>query len=225
MEKVNQDAKGIERLGDALRNACYKNGAKRNEIDLDVDFLLGHETLAEHSFYDFKDFMSLVRYGAFDVKRFTKRELTEEEQTKSGKNYRNGEENILRPFSELSYSSQKENLSAAIGAVKVYEELSKAGISIDEMQKNPEIKHMIGVGIHADWLNRNKEHSDKSLKVPYDQLDDWTQQQDLTVFYALLDVIKKNNEKYLVSPEDGYELPDYNALENEVLGLNNGIKF
>ena len=151
-----------------------------------------------------------------------KMELAEEEIKKAGKNYKNGEENILRDFRQLSSASKKENLEAAIGAYNVYEKLSKAGISIDAMENNPEIKNIIGVAIHTDWLKRNVNHPDDSLKVSYDKLDSWTKQQDLTVFSALLGVVKANGNKYLVEPVSGEKIPNYFDEDQELLVTGRG---
>ena len=205
-------------LKDAYNKACLKNGKPRNEVELDTQYLMAHSTLSNESIRNFDAFMSLFNAGAIDVKRFTKRNLTEGEIQQAGRNYRDGEENILRPFSELSHASQEENLSAAIGAVRVFTELAKAGVTIDEMKNNAEMRHLIGVAIHLDWIKRNPNHPNDSLKVPYDELDEWTQQQDLTVFDAMLDVVMSEPSKYRIAQVDGVIVPDYEELEKEVFG-------
>ncbi len=206
---------------EAWDKACFKNGTKRNEIWVDVGFMLGHETLGELSFRNFNDFLSLVKYDGLEVKRYVKRTLTEKEKA-SIRDYKDGtgEENILKSFKDLSADSKKENLDAAIGALNVYEEMSKAGISVEEMENDPEIKNQIGIAIHTDWLKRNMDHPNESLKVPYSDLDDWTKQQDLTVFGALLSVVKQNKEHFQVSPVEGFNLPDYEEEEKKVLGIS-----
>lgn len=215
---------GAPRVREALEQACFKGEQKRNEVYFDTELLVRSNATAQSCLDDFDIFMTVVGYGGFEVARFAKRTLTPEEQTKAGIHYKKetGEENILRPFLKLSADSKKENLDAAIGAFNVYEELSKAGISIEQMQSDSEILGIIGVAIHADWLKRNMDHPNDSLKVPYDQLDSWTQQQDITVFNALLSIVKEKREKYAIAPVEGYELPDYVAMEQEVLGLNAG---
>lgn len=217
--KANKE-KGMNE-GEAIRNACFKGEQKRNEVFTDVAFLTGHETLASTCLDNFEDFMKLVNYDAIEVKRFAKRNLTKEEIKNgiSSGNYKaeTGEENILRPFKKLSSDSRKENLEAAIGAFNVYSEMSKAGISIEQMESDPKIKDMIGVAIHTDWLKRNMEHPNESLKVPYSQLDEWTKGQDLTVFYALIGVVKQNIEQYKIAAENGYELPNYTEEEVSLL--------
>ena len=212
--------------GEALREACLKGGVERNELDLDTGFLVGHPTFASRMFSNFDEFVREFfksGEGPVVVKRFVERDLTEEEKDKakareSSIEYKDGKENILRPFEKLSIASQKENLDAARGAVKVYIELSQAGVSIDEMLNDPELREQIGIAIHTDWLERNKDHPNESLKVPYKKLDEWTQGQDLTVFNAMIGVVQ-SDPKYLVGRVEGAVIPDYQAEEREVLGL------
>lgn len=171
--KIHMNSK--ENVSKALYEACYKGDIKRNEIYIDVSFMLGHESLADHCLDNFDSFMYLVKMGAIEIKRFTPRNLTAEEKEekafKGDYKEETKEENILHDFKYLSADSQRENLEAAISAYTVFEELSKAGISIEEMLGNSEIRNLIGVGIHTDW----------------------TKQQDLTIFDALIKVVKKNN--------------------------------
>lgn len=212
--------KTIANPGEALRTACYKGGQLRNEIFIDSGEMQFLSSLSERIFDDYSAFKSLVDRGTIDIKRFASRELTPDEQAKASStmDYKEGKENILRSFLSLSSASRKENLEAAIGAANVYIQLREAGVSIERMETDPEIRDLIGVAIHADWLKRNKEHPNDSLKVPYSELDEWTQQQDLTVFGALLTAVKANPERYAVQPVAGVNIPDYLAEEQEVLG-------
>ena len=211
---------GEDNISKALRGACYKGDIKRNEIYIDVSFMVGHETLASRCLDSFDSFMYLVKIGAIEIKRFTPRNLTDEEKKeklfKGDYREQSKEENILHDFKYLSADSQKENLEAAISAYKVFEELSKVGISIEEMLENAEIRNLIGVGIHTDWMKRNPNNSNESLKVPYSELDDWTKQQDLTVFDALIKVIKKNNVK-IEKDVNRFFMPDYLLEESKTL--------
>ena len=203
----------------SLKKACFKGEVKRNEIFVDIKKVLYSGFEEYEIFKDFSIFIKLVQEGAVEVKKFTKREVSSDEQEKLGQNYRNGEENILVDFKSLSTESKKENLEAAIGAVNVFEEFQKAGISIEEMENNLEILNQIGVAIHLDWLKRNPNHQNDYLKVPYNQLDEWTQQQDITVFKALLETVKKNPQKYHVDKVEGYELPNYQSEEKAYFGI------
>ena len=205
--------------GDALREACLKNGKVRNEVIIDVPQINSYGSEAENIFSDFNAFKSMINAGAIEVKRFTGRDLTPEEiseRLRTG-DYKDGQENILRDFLKLSTASKKENLDAAIGAANVYVQLSEAGITIEQMKNNPEIRNLIGVAIHADWLIRNMDHPNDSLKVPYNALDDWTKGQDLTVFDALLSKVNDNYDKYSVNPVPGIEIPDYQEMEKNAL--------
>lgn len=85
------------------------------------------------------------------------------------------------------------------------------------MENDQSLKNMIGLAIHTDWLKRNKNHSNDSLKVPYCELDEWTQSQDLTVFYALLEIVKQNKEKYTIKAVPGFVLPNYVEEEKQIL--------
>lgn len=204
---------------ETLEQACYKGNNKRNEVETDNVWLIQHETATNIALNSFDNFIKLINTGAIKVKRFAKRNLTQEEQQKAGTDYKQGEENILRPFTELSKDSQKENLEAAIGAANVYIELSQAGVTINEMETNPEMKELIGIAIHTDWLKRNKNHPNEDLKVPYKNLDEWTQQQDLTVYEALLRTVKENKEKYQVPVIKDKKIPNYEQAEKELLGI------
>ena len=62
------------------------------------------------------------------------------------------------------------------------------------------------------------DHPDDSLKVPFDYLDDWTKRQDITVYKALMSVVKNNPEIYKVQQVEGAMIPNYAELENELLG-------
>jgi len=216
----------IENPGDALRAACFKGEQKRNEIFIDAPQMSSYGSAGDKIFTDFDYFKSIVDAGAIEVKRMVPRDLTKEEISKNTltDDYVDGKENILRPFLKLSAASQKENLDAAIGACNVYVQLGEAGVSIERMETDPELREMIGVAIHTDWLKRNVDHPNDSLKVPYSQLDEWTQQQDLTVFGALLTKVKENPEKYAVQPVAGVYIPDYLEEEQAVLGTT-GKKF
>lgn len=217
--KASYDASESKNPGEALEQACYKGDTKRNEVELDTSFLVGHETMASAMFSSFENFMALVNAGAVDVKRFASRNLTPEEIEKAGPNYKDGKENILRDFRVLSEESKRENIQAAIGAVKVYEELCKAGIDMNTMLTDENLRHDIGVAIHTDWMKRNEGRADESLMVSFDKLDEWTKSQDLVIFDALVGIASRD-EKYRVPQEAGYTLPDYANEEKAYLGAS-----
>ena len=197
-------------VAEAMEQACFKGDKRRNGFEL-------HGEIDASKLTTFEGFMEQIKSGEIEVMRFTGRTLTEAEQAKAGKHYVNGQENILRPFEELSAASQAENLSAAVGAVAVYEEYAKRGATL-EMLLSKEAQRPIGMLIHADWMERNPVTENNSyLFVKFDSLDDWTKGQDLDVFYAALGVIMEDPAKYAVAKEDN--LPDLNptARENAVI--------
>ncbi len=213
---------GAQRPGNALGEACNKNGKTRNAIELDTDWLMEYTSTVTDALKTFEGFMKLFESEAIVVKRFTKRTLTEEEQKRAGKgNYRaeTQEENILRPFQKLSADSQRENLEAAKGAVYVYEEYAKRGTTLEQFSSE-EVKRAVGTLIHADWMRRNERtEANKHLFVPYKELDEWTKQQDLDVFNALITEVKKNKNKYAVAKEEGLMELHPDAQEEAILDL------
>ena len=100
----------------ALKAACMKNGKPRNEVEIDAEYMALNEVSISKQIETFEGFKELVDAGYIVVKRFASRTLTAEEQVEAGSNYKTEtkEENILRPFEELSAHSQDENLKAAV---------------------------------------------------------------------------------------------------------------
>lgn len=206
--------------GLALGKACYKGDRKRNEAEvLDADFLSSHPAFVSRHLETFEGFKHLINKGWLAVKRFTKRSVTKEEQERLGDDYNKEtqEENILKPFYDLSADSQKENLQAAMGAAYVYEEYMKRGATLEQFETE-EAKKAVGTLIHASWMSRNERtETNKHLFIPYSELDDWTKQQDLDVFNALLEEVKKNPEKYAVEKEEGKFALCPEARETQIL--------
>lgn len=229
IQAIKKEGK-ITKEGDILQAACYDNGVKRNDIILDTAWLQMNELKASMMFSDYEIFKEVIAHGGCVIKDFASRELTEDEiiNTQTEGDYRDyrietGEENILRPFSELSIDSKKENLAAAVGAYQVYEQLSLAGITVEQMENNPEIRNLIGVAIHTDWLKRNMDHEDESIKIPFCELNNQAKEQDLTVFGALLHVVKTNPDKYGIKPVKNHPIPDYIEMEKAVLSNNKNM--
>lgn len=204
----------------AMQNACFKNGKQRNAVVLDTNWLMSHEVLVSQELKTFEGFVGLFKKGVIDVKRFTSRKLTEAEQKKAGKENYDAEtqqENILRPFEQLSADSQRENLDAAKGAVYVYEEYSKRGATLDHLSST-EAQRSIGTLIHADWMRRNERNDwNKHLFVPYAELDEWAKQQDLDVFTALIGEVRRNEARYAVEIEEGLTKLNPEAQESAVI--------
>lgn len=207
--------------GETLTSACFQNGYQVNEVLIDIPFLTAHETLASSCFTSFDNFLELVQHDAIEVRKYVKRDLTEKEIEENliDNNYKveTGEENILRPFAKLSADSRREYLEVAIACFKTYSEMSKAGISIDQMEKSQEIRDMVGLSINNNLLRRNMEYIDESLIVPYSQLDDYVKEQDLKAFDTLINTVKSNINKYEVKKEEGYSLPNYLEEQERIL--------
>jgi len=210
-----------------LEAACFVNGKRRNDIILDTEWLQFNSLKAIQMFTDYKVFKELFNNGIIEIKDFVPRSLTEieirEKQEKGDYKTETGEENILRPFIVLSQASKKENIDGALGAYQVYEDLAMAGVTIEQMEKDYKIRNLIGIAIHTDWLQRNMNHENDNLKIPYNFLEKQGQEQDLTVFDALLKVVKVNGDKYMISPVQNHQIKDYIALEQEVLSSKNEI--
>lgn len=204
----------------ALEQACLKNGQKRNEVEINLSKNFTIKSL-EQKLLTFKSFLQTCKEGrVLSVKRYTTRTLTTAEQKAAGKNYIDGQENILRPFEHLSSASKQENLSAAIDAAAVYIELAKRGATLSKLRRD-KFKEIIGTLIHADWIKRNSSSvsSRPELFVPYDKLDSWVAGQDLTVFYALLDEVEANPKLYEVKVEKDLPSIDHFAEERAALQM------
>ena len=224
--RMQENLKDGANVGAALRQACIKGGKKRNEIELDIGWLDGHGVSTYTALQTYDGFKALVDKGVIEVKRFTGRNLTKDEQKKAGTNYNpeTQEENILRPFSALSIDSQKENVSAAVSAVTVYEAFLKRGATVEQL-KQEDMREAIGTLIHADWMRRNpKTASNSYLYVPYAELGDWEKQQDLDVFFAMLEIVESNPEKYFVDKEFGLTPINVKGVEENVLKKVNAQK-
>jgi hypothetical protein len=97
---------GEKNIGVVLRAACYKGDNKRNEIYIDAPFMQAYQSLANRCCDNFDSFMSLIKLGAIEIKRFTPRNLTDKEKKikiATG-DYKEDskEENILNDFKCLS---------------------------------------------------------------------------------------------------------------------------
>ena len=176
--RAQQEFAKSQNFGQAIRQACYKGEDKRNEVELDTGWLIHHETYASQCLTDFSVFKDLFNKGIIEVKRFTKRSLTPEEITRAGNDYVNGKENILRSFSQLSSSSQKDNLEAARVAIElVYDKtMGREPIAPEELEQ-------MGSTIHEEWLKRNSwvydpNYGNPKLAVPYEQLSKEEQDKD-----------------------------------------------
>ena len=96
-----------------------------------------------------------------------------------GDDYQNGKENILRPFSQLSAASQKDNLEAAVAVIQLVYDKVIAGKRITKK----ELEQMAAI-VHEEWLKRNSwvfdpNYGKPELAVPYTELSPEEQKKDL----------------------------------------------
>jgi len=192
----------------AFESACFKKGQRRNYAKVE------HSAVSEESLTP-EGFNDAVSNGDIKIFRFTKRNLSREEQSimfQSGDYIpQTREENILRPFAELSDDSQKENLDAADNALYVYEQLKRAGLDEKQMQE-PNNRDYVGKIIHTAWMSRNVATEGNSyLFCPYEQLGDWEKGQDLDVFDAVVETAMETG--YEVKQDRSVELPTPEQLE------------
>lgn len=222
----------------ALLEACFveKNGKKvqRNEVEIDADWCRQNPVTAYNMLLDFKRFKNeMIKKGFVTVKRFTERVVTPEEQKRLGADYKEGKENILRPFSELSASSKQENLDAAVSAVTTYIMFAASGRDLLQHITDDggfsetvtdEQKKTIGTLIHADWMQRNDVNdSNRYLFVEYDALDAYPKQQDLNVFKAVMQKVKQNLQRYAAKISKKITKVKAGKIEEEVL-ISKGVK-
>ena len=58
-------------IGDALRQACFKNGIKRNAAKLvDFDYVLGHTVMIDEAFRSYEGFKRMLELEYYELKRF-----------------------------------------------------------------------------------------------------------------------------------------------------------
>ena len=176
-------------IKDKLEEACYKDGIKRNEVVILKDY---DEKELEDNCKDFNTFQQLIYQNVICIKRFIDRDVTEEEQIRLKDDYKEGKENILRDFNLLSLSSQNEVVHGSISAIDVYIIFLKKGFSLEEMERDMQVREMIGSYIHEEWLKRNPNYPDKKILVPYSELDDDSKKKDLNIFDVILSVVKEN---------------------------------
>lgn len=102
--------KTCETPGEAISAAGIIKGEKVFDAKVeDIPYLVSfdstfHMYLENNDFEKFVD--KFIKSGSISVRKYVKRSLTEEEQEKAGIEYKDGCENILRPFDELSEDSK-----------------------------------------------------------------------------------------------------------------------
>ena len=206
----NNFAQGIENL---ILAACYKQGKKRYEVSYDKDELVRRQVEIVESLDDYDAFRTLVGNSpeyVVNVKKYAKRNIVDSEKQSDYK-YSTGEENILRPFNELSELSKKENVAAAIDAYNAYKELIEAGITLEEMKKNSEVRNLV-----LKSMNISQMKGDLEYRVRFSELDEREKEKDLFAFDVLINVVE-NNRSYTLYPLVDKEVPDYDKIENNII--------
>lgn len=125
----------------------------------------------------------------------------------------------------LTDKDRRKYLEYCVCAYNIYEQLCFSGIFYEEID-DLDIRDYIGYAMHVEWLNM---HRDSFEKVSYDELDSVIKKQYFVVFDNLVDIVRKNGDKYLVDSVEDYDLFDYESAERKILGLpeikNNDRKF
>ena len=206
-------ALGIENI---LQAACYKKGKKRNEIECGIRDIKDNASQMIGMFESFDEFRKYVGYTddtIIKVRKYAKRNV---EYNLRQDDYKSitGEENILRPFASLSDVSRKEVLDVVNSAYSVYEENGKAGITLEKLESD---MNYVLLGMHTKWLEKNKDREDKSMLVPFNEVNDDVKKQYTEAFVALSEVVKTNNGKYFVSQEENAIKPNYQERETNIL--------
>ena len=171
--------------GEAFQKACFVGDTKRNEVNLDVPYLVGHENLASRCLTDFNVFMRLFHNGIIEIKRFKKTTVSSEEEQELGKNFKEGKENILREFKSLSSDAKCEYLDAARVAIDLVFHRIVSG----EILRPEDIERLAGE-VHLEWLRRNMwifepGVGNPQLAVPYAQLSEEEKAKDRSqIYYA-----------------------------------------
>ncbi len=206
-------SQGIENI---LNAACYKKGKKTNEISINREAFETNKDALVSALDDFELFKTLVGKDntyVVEVRKYAKRNLDAPERQEDFK-ASTGEENILRPYEELSMRSKSENIAAAGRAVDAYKELASAGITLDEMKNNADARVLAGKIMHIGYLEDNKDD-----KTYFNDLSSDIKDKDLMVFDTLIGIVE-NAREYTLYPVEGVTLPDYDQIEKDVI---NGV--
>ncbi|MBR3211137.1 MAG: hypothetical protein IKF71_04300 [Bacilli bacterium] len=188
-KRANQEYKKTKNFGESFRNACFVGEEKRNEVEIDTSYLEGHEGYVSRCLTDFNVFMNLFHHGVITVKRFAPVQISLEEASKLGADYKDGKENVLRDFSSLSSESKTDSLEAARVAIDlVYNRIMFGDvISLEDMEQ-------LGAIVHIEWLRRNPwvfdpNRGNPKLAVPYSELSKEEQERDKAQVYLAQDKV------------------------------------
>lgn len=217
--------RGVTNLEGILQAACYEmiNGrnTKMNYFEAGVRIIKDNGLLLEKSLDNYDDFKKVIGYDdncLVKVQKYVNRYVPNNEQQLIDFKYIAGSpnENILRSYDNLSSVSKLELINKAKSAYNVYYELSKAGMSISDMEAN---KELVGLGMYIEWLKNNK----PNYAVNYEEISSSIKEENMIAFDKLLEVVKKD-KNYKISPVDNYSVPDYLTIEKELIEKINNPK-
>ena len=212
---------GVQNVSQEIENiifaACYKKGKKRNDIGFDKNRLVENTDALVQSLDDYSSFRTLVGNNpeyVIDVKKYAKRNIPDNEKQADFK-HSTGEENILRPFSELSSISKRGNVAAALDAFTAYKELTEAGVSLDTLKNDKGIRETALKAMNVSAMKNDPEY-----RIRFSELTDDEKEKDLFALDKLIGVVE-NSREYSLYPVVNAVIPDYDKIENDII---EGIK-
>lgn len=118
--------------------------------------------------------------------------------------------NILKPYEELDSVAKNYYLELSKIAYFVYEEFSKCGVSNHAMKYDENIRKSIGIAMHIEWINNNRNTNNSHKKY-----------EDIAIYQVLpyldvFDIMINNMVEKTIEPE-GRELPDYEQEQQKAI--------
>lgn len=208
---------GIQNISQELENvimgACFKIGKKRNDVDINKQLLDENREKFVEGLDNYEVFRTLVGNNSdyvVTVKKYAKRNIPNNEKQIDYK-HSTGEENILRPFSELSELSKRTNIAAATDAFNAYKELVEAGISLEDIKNNETNRTLMLKAMNVSAMKADPEYRIKFADLTQDE-----KEKDLFAFDVLTKVVE-NNRSYTLYPVVDVEVPDYDQIETDII--------
>lgn len=208
---------GIQNISQELENvimgACFKIGKKRNDVDINKQLLDENREKFVEGLDNYEVFRTLVGNNSdyvVTVKKYAKRNIPNNEKQIDYK-HSTGEENILRPFSELSELSKRTNIAAATDAFNAYKELVEAGISLEDIKNNETNRTLMLKAMNVSAMKADPEYRIKFADLTQDE-----KEKDLFAFDVLTKVVE-NNRSYTLYPVVDAEVPDYDQIETDII--------
>ena len=231
-ERVKKNKENGYSILECYEIACYlyidrgsaKNNVRNNYFDKNLRTVLsmpGNYELFNNCLNSYDDFKKVVNYeddSLLKLKHYVK-SLAPVAEKDVDYIYINTSrsENILVDYNSLSDAFKKPLIAAATSAYDVYYELSKAGLSIDEMRNSEEL---VGIGMNVNYLRNTM----SAPVIKYTDLDFESKDRNKKMFNRLLEIVEKNKDLYKIEPVDGYEIPNYPELEEKIeYSINNQV--